>query len=804
MMTNRKSLQVGRQTGRIMPAVFRYRMLITIFVLLVVSGVFCGSAAADNPDVQTAQNLSDALNLTTDSGDGAAYVNGAGKVVLLQDVLLNYTINITAQDPITDSITLTANESNDFTIYRHFGDGFLFTVNSGTFILEGNNGHNLTVDGNKTTNYGSNGNSLVYVDGGEFNMSAGSVLQNSITPYYGGGVFMNSGIFNLTGGTIFNNTADYGGGVYVSGGTFNMTGGTISGNTASYYGGGVDVKNSGTFTMNGGTISGNTASYYGGGVYVVSGGMFTMNNGTISGNNANCYGGGVNVSGGSTFTMNDGMISNNTAVFGGGVCVSGGTFTMNGGTISGNTAYSYGGGVYVCRGTFTMTGGTISGNNAYSYGGGGVYVDGGTFNMDGGTISGNTAYSGGGVDVENGGTFTMDGGTISGNTAYSGGGVLVSGGTFRMNGSAIVNLDNDVYLATGTYINVTGILATDTGAKNITPAFNGIGARVVEYGSVDRDDWASNFALNTIWALENSRALTNTGSNLSLIENITVNFYLDEVSNVEYSTITNLRLYDTISEPSTPAKPGYTFNGWNITNASGTSWNFSTSTVSEYTQLYANWTVNPTPTPTPTSSENGGDGGNDDNNADYGPVSANGTFTTNDGGLTLRYPAGSSIIVTVFRDYFNGAAAPSGVSYLDVYDVHSTAGSGTSVTLVFRVNASILENKGLTPEDISILRYNNNEWERMTITSIERVDGEHLFTVTSDRTSVFMIACNVDGSWFPLEEAEETSIPTTGPTLVEPTVLGSTINPTKAASSPVPVLGIIAGLLGMALLTRRE
>jgi hypothetical protein len=158
----------------------------------------------------------------------------------------------------------------------------------------------------------------------------------------------------------------------------------------------------------------------------------------------------------------------------------------------------------------------------------------------------------------------------------------------------------------------------------------------------------------------------------------------------------------------------------------------------------------------------------------------------------------------VFRDYFNGAAAPSGVSYLNVYDVHSTADSGTSVTLVFRVNASLLENKGLTPEDISILRNFDGKWERMTITSIERVDGEYLFTVTSDGTSTFLIACNVDGSLFPLEGAEETSTPTTCPTLVEPMGNVPTINPTKAASSPVPVLGIIAGLLGMALLTRRE
>ena len=714
MIRYKKSLHIGRQNSRIMPAVFRYRMLIMLLVLLVVSGVFCGSAAADNPDVQNAQNLSDALNLTTDSGEGAAYVNDEGKVILLQDVWLNYTINITAQD----SITLTANESNDFTIYRNFGDEFLFNVSYGTFILEGSNGHNLTIDGNITA-YSSNGNSLVYVEGGEFTMNAGSVLQNSnnARTLGGGGVNVSGGTFNMNGGTISNNNAYSGGGVYFSSGTITMTRGTISGNTAND-GGGVYMED-GTFTMNDGTISNNTVTNYGGGVYMEDG----------------------------TFTMNDGTISGNTAAnYGGGVCVYRGTFNMNYGEISNNTAYSGGSGVFAYWGTFNMTGGTISGNNA----------------------------------------------------TERGGGVFVYGGTFTMNSSGTVDSDNDVYLYYNRFVTVTGNLASDAGSLNITPAFTS--GTVIRYiDGVSPGTWTDNFALNQTWASNNDLplALGQSGNDIILGTNYSVNFCIDETTIYlsQYNVSGTL-----LAQPADPTRSGYTFNGWNTTNASGTSWNFSTTRIAGNTSLYANWTVNPTPTPTPTSSENGGNGGNDDNNADYGPVSADGAFTTNDGSLTIHYPAGSSIIVTVFKDYFNGASAPSGVSYLRVYDVHSTADSGTSASLVFRVNKSVLEEKGLTPEDISILHHYNGEWYRMTITSIDLIDGVYQFTVTSDRLSLFMVAYNVGGVWFPLE-GEATSTPTTGPTVIEPT---PTTTQTKAASSPVPVLGIIAGLLGMALLTRRE
>ena len=98
-----------------------------------------------------------------------------------------------------------------------------------------------------------------------------------------------AGTFNMYGGKITGNTVEnsdtgIGGGVRVVG-TFNMYGGSITGNRASIAGGGVYVK-SGTFEMSGGTIGGtgtgdaNQASS-GGGVYV-SGGVYVNADSTFT------------------------------------------------------------------------------------------------------------------------------------------------------------------------------------------------------------------------------------------------------------------------------------------------------------------------------------------------------------------------------------------------------------------------------------------------------------------------------------------------------------------------------------------
>jgi hypothetical protein len=186
----------------------------------------------------------------------------------------------------------------------------------------------------------------------------------------------------LSGTEISNNTAvgygsassGTGGGVYLNTGNFTMSGGTIYANYAGYNGGGL-FQNGGTLTLNGGTIDSNTANNNGGGLYV---GFYnaTLSGTTISGNSAT-YGGGIYVISGYELVQTSGTVSGNTADYGAGVAAFG-TFTLTGGTIggtgAGNTATNYGGGVYVdAAGTFNLNSGTITGNIATL--GQGAYAD---------------------------------------------------------------------------------------------------------------------------------------------------------------------------------------------------------------------------------------------------------------------------------------------------------------------------------------------------------------------------------------------------------------------------------------------
>ncbi|MCD7842215.1 MAG: hypothetical protein LUG56_07075, partial [Lachnospiraceae bacterium] len=134
--------------------------------------------------------------------------------------------------------------------------------------------------GGTTKNNASYGGAGVYIESGTFILSGTASINNCSTKSYGAAVYLNStsGTFILEEDAVITGNSSYFGTVYVRSGTFKMTGGSIKGNTAigntdntyTGYGGGVYVY-AGTVKLTGGEITGNTATGKGGGIYINSG-----------------------------------------------------------------------------------------------------------------------------------------------------------------------------------------------------------------------------------------------------------------------------------------------------------------------------------------------------------------------------------------------------------------------------------------------------------------------------------------------------------------------------------------------------
>lgn len=132
-------------------------------------------------------------------------------------------------------------------------------------------------------------------------------------------------------------------------------------------------------------------------------------------------------------------------------------------------------GVYIDKGKVTLDGGTITDNAADN--GAGVSVINGEFIMKSGTIyANNSTGSGGGVYIgyigSEYGTFTMLGGTISGNNSsvgYSHAVYVEQGATFNIGGSALIDSNNDIYLADGAKITIVDALTETSPIATITP-----------------------------------------------------------------------------------------------------------------------------------------------------------------------------------------------------------------------------------------------------------------------------------------------------------------------------------------------
>ena len=232
------------------------------------------------------------------------------------------------------------------------------TVDSGKSLTIDLNGYTLTAAANSQA-FRIQGGALTIED----SIGTGVIQGSGTVTGNGGAIWMSSSDSNnaltLTGGTIRGFTATDGGGVYVDGGSFEMSGGTISACNATNAGGGVYVS-SGSFKMSGGSIADCTA-HEGAGVKVYASNGKTASFSMTGGEIQNCNTDGVSIyaigSGTSEFTMTGGTIEDNGGY---GVWVDNGSAVMSGGSVKGSERYD----IYIgSRATLTVNntqvGGTV-------------------------------------------------------------------------------------------------------------------------------------------------------------------------------------------------------------------------------------------------------------------------------------------------------------------------------------------------------------------------------------------------------------------------------------------------------------
>ena len=211
------------------------------------------------------------------------------------------------------------------------------TVNNGNSLTIDLNGHTLTAAANSQA-FRIQGGALTIED----SIGTGVIQGSGTVTGNGGAIWMSSSDSNnaltLTGGTIRGFTATDGGGVYVDGGSFEMSGGTISACNATNAGGGVYVS-SGSFKMSGGSIEDCTA-HEGAGVKVYASNGKTASFSMTGGEIQNCNTDGVSIyaigSGTSEFTMTGGTIEDNGGY---GVWVDNGSAVMSGGSVKDSELY---------------------------------------------------------------------------------------------------------------------------------------------------------------------------------------------------------------------------------------------------------------------------------------------------------------------------------------------------------------------------------------------------------------------------------------------------------------------------------
>ena len=335
---------------------------------------------------------------------------------------------------------------------------------------------------------------------------------------FGGGVFLQRSILNITGSSsFFGNSANVGGGVsawhssnvIISGNT------TFSGNSASYDGGGVSAWYSSNVYISGNTtFSGNSASYSGGVSAWYSSNLYISGNTTFSGNSAMWNGGALCVLCSNVYISGNAMFSSNSARIGGCVLVenhsnycpySTASLNLDGKCSFTNcSATNDGGAIHASEIQLNLSGTNVFNANRANHLGGGLYSHKSFLNIDGdNTFTANLAESrGGGMYAQetnisfsgtgllSGNKAQLDGGgiyadgsnlnisailTISSNTAQLGGGIYSDNNTINIDGPSVFERNVATYYGGGIYTQRTPLILTGNNMFNANAAGEGGG-----------------------------------------------------------------------------------------------------------------------------------------------------------------------------------------------------------------------------------------------------------------------------------------------------------------------------------------
>ena len=219
------------------------------------------------------------------SSGGAVYIEGGTFTMESGSAVTGGNVSANGGAVYVDSGTFTMNGGTISQGNAESG-GNGVCVYSGTFAM---NGGEITECGQGSQK--GNGAVMIYKPAsgasaaGSFVMKSGKIHRNSATQ--GAGVFVNGGTFEMSGGSISDNEAigptGSGGAVYVYNGSFDMSrNATINNNQSSMDAGGVYVGS--TFSVSGSpTITGNTVSGTANNVYLPRTKTITIGTGGLSG-----------------------------------------------------------------------------------------------------------------------------------------------------------------------------------------------------------------------------------------------------------------------------------------------------------------------------------------------------------------------------------------------------------------------------------------------------------------------------------------------------------------------------------------